>query len=237
MGKFATENENNGELIANKSLAHIRQYGLLGLMNDAPVNIRYLLNEKVSFKDKNIFTNQKGHIKRNEYVATFFPATAPNIIADNISYCEKLLSNYINSQELIDTQINDTFVLAQDYHEMWIWIVDYAQSMYKLLLTTLDIKANGVWCASVGEELKKFEIRNLNLEFTATQDMKIKWNINSLKQALDLTFALITTRDNNMFNICKHCKNAFIAKNPKSEYCSYSCKNQANVYKSGNKNK
>lgn len=32
--------------------------------------------------------------------------------------------------------------------------------------------------------------------------------------------------------ICKHCGKAFIANNPKTEYDTYNCKNQENVYKS-----
>ena len=231
LGKFATENSDKGEDIANKTLEFVKTYGLLGFMNDMPVNNRYLANEKVSFKANVPHARQKGYIKRDEYIASFFPKTMPSLLADNILYAEKLLADYTHAED-VDNKINDTFILAQDYHELWIYIVDYAESVYKLLLTVLDVKANGIWCANVAEELEKFELSNLRLKFDSSDELNLRWNITSLKQALDLTFALIATRDKNNFNICKHCKKVFIAKNPKAEYCTYSCKNQANVYKS-----
>jgi len=235
LGKFATEN--NGEIVAGKTLEFVKQYGLLGFMNDMPVNNRDLANEKVGLKENNFYSKQYGYIKRDEYVASFFPKTKPSILADNILYIEEMLSKPLTNQEEVDSRINDIFILAQDYHELWMYIVDYAESMYKLLLTTLDVKANGVWCSNVADEIKKFKVSNLSLEFAPSDELKIRWNINSLKQALDLTFAFINVRDKNTFNVCKHCKEVYIVKNPKAEYCSYRCKNQANVYKSRNRNK
>ena len=43
--------------------------------------------------------------------------------------------------------------------------------------------------------------------------------------------------EKNPLKICKHCGKVFYAKNPKAEYCSPQCRNQANVYKSREKNK
>ena len=43
--------------------------------------------------------------------------------------------------------------------------------------------------------------------------------------------------EKNPLKICKHCGKVFYAKNPKAEYDSSQCRNQANVYKSRNKNK
>ena len=43
--------------------------------------------------------------------------------------------------------------------------------------------------------------------------------------------------EKNPLKICKHCGKVFYAKNPKAEYDTSKCRNQANVYKSRNKNK
>ena len=66
---------------------------------------------------------------------------------------------------------------------------------------------------------------------------EISWQPNSLKQAIDMTFGFMLCSEKNPLKICKHCGKVFYAKNPKAEYDSSQCRNQANVYKSRNKNK
>ena len=66
---------------------------------------------------------------------------------------------------------------------------------------------------------------------------EISWQPNSLKQAIDMAFGFMLCSEKNPLKICKHCGKVFYAKNPKAEYDSSQCKNQANVYKSRNKNK
>ena len=57
------------------------------------------------------------------------------------------------------------------------------------------------------------------------------------KQAIDMTFRFMICSEKNPLRICKHCGKVFYAKNPKAEYDSRQCRNQANEYKSRNKNK
>lgn len=59
----------------------------------------------------------------------------------------------------------------------------------------------------------------------------------SLKKAIDMAFGFMLCSEKNPIRICKHCGKVFYAKNPKAEYDSSQCRNQANVYKSRNKNK
>ena len=61
---------------------------------------------------------------------------------------------------------------------------------------------------------------------------EIAWQPNSLKQALDMAFGFMLCSEQNPIKICKHCGKAFTAPNPKTEYDTFSCKNQENVYKS-----
>lgn len=64
------------------------------------------------------------------------------------------------------------------------------------------------------------------------------FEIDNIKQEI-IVFNLATLVNSEHIKIkfCKHCKNAFIVKNPKAEYCNPQCKNQANVYKIRAKNK
>ena len=66
---------------------------------------------------------------------------------------------------------------------------------------------------------------------------EICWQPNSLKQAIDMAFGFMLCSEKNPLKICKHCGKVFYAKNPKAEYDTSKCRNQANVYKSRNKNK
>jgi hypothetical protein len=52
-----------------------------------------------------------------------------------------------------------------------------------------------------------------------------------------MAFGFMLCSEQNSIKICKHCGKVFYAKNPKAEYDSSQCRNQANVYKSRNKNK
>lgn len=54
---------------------------------------------------------------------------------------------------------------------------------------------------------------------------------------IECTNGFMLCSEKNPLRICKHCGKVFYAKNPKAEYDSSQCRNQANVYKSRNKNK
>ena len=46
-----------------------------------------------------------------------------------------------------------------------------------------------------------------------------------------MAFGFMLCSEQNPIKICKHCGKVFYAKNPKAEYDSSQCRNQANVYK------
>ena len=48
----------------------------------------------------------------------------------------------------------------------------------------------------------------------------------------DEDFKLFAIQEKKYLKLCKHCGKAFTAPNPKTEYDTFSCKNQENVYKS-----
>ena len=57
-------------------------------------------------------------------------------------------------------------------------------------------------------------------------------HIRSLKEYIDEDFKLYAILEKKYLKLCKHCGKAFTAPNPKTEYDTFSCKNQENVYKS-----
>ena len=64
----------------------------------------------------------------------------------------------------------------------------------------------------------------------------LEWQTGSLADAIELGYTILVCNDIKKIGICKHCQKPFYAKNPKSEFCSPSCRNRYNVYKSRSKN-
>ena len=62
-------------------------------------------------------------------------------------------------------------------------------------------------------------------------------HVRSLKEYIDEDFKLFAIQEKKYLKLCKHCGKAFTAPNPKTEYDTFSCKNQENVYKSRARNK
>lgn len=65
----------------------------------------------------------------------------------------------------------------------------------------------------------------------------LQWQTGSLADAIELGYTILVCNDIKKLGLCKHCFKPFYAKNPKSEFCSPSCRNRYNVYKSRSKNK
>ena len=111
------------------------------------------------------------------------------------------------------------------YFEQVDMIVEYAQIVYKTLLELKKEEQNLVDTKLI-ERIETNHIRT-NLRYDG-----ITIHIRSLKEYIDEDFKLYAIQTKKYLKICKHCGKAFIAKNPKTEYDTFSCKNQANVYKS-----
>ena len=74
-------------------------------------------------------------------------------------------------------------------------------------------------------------------EINYTDKTTLRWNFNSLKQAIEVLLGLNITNEKKSVKICKRCYKPFLAKNPSADYCSTTCRNVANVYKSRARNK
>ncbi len=59
-----------------------------------------------------------------------------------------------------------------------------------------------------------------------------QWQTKNLASAIELAYTLLICSSERYIGLCKHCKAPYSVKNPKSEFCSPSCRNKFNVYKS-----
>ncbi len=83
-----------------------------------------------------------------------------------------------------------------------------------------------------------FKARNITINAKAGDaHFSLQWVFNFLASALD-TILLVKICDKKQpLRICKHCGKLFIAENVRAEYDTPQCRNQANVYKSRERNK
>ena len=67
--------------------------------------------------------------------------------------------------------------------------------------------------------------------FPTATDEEIK-DLIEKSNNIDENFKLYAIQEKKYLKLCKHCGKAFVASNPKTEYDTFSCKNQENVYNS-----
>lgn len=226
LGKKTLENPDNIDELVIK---YIDKYGLLGLIHDLPVNRYYTLDKVVLLKEFNNITGKSYYDCFNtmellDYFKKFFPTSADEEISNLIEETNKQVCQH-SMEKFITHDLNDLYYKNEKYFEQVDMIVEYAQIVYKALLKLKKEEQNLVDTKLI-ERIETNHIRT-NLRYDG-----ITIHIRSLKEYIDEDFKLYAIQTKKYLKICKHCGKAFIAKNPKTEYDTFSCKNQANVYKS-----
>ena len=226
--------------IENDVLDFVNNYGLLGFINDTPVSRKFIIDEEVLIRPGNFVTDNKT-MKIKDYLKIFFPLLTDKQLDEKIENCKKIFTLNYRKHE-INHRVNEEIYYADDYYEDVSMIISYA---YDLFILFCAVKGTEIFSDKEHKKMsydivKGFEVMNLNFDLAKSLEnnqVKIRWEISSLKQMIDTYFAFIISSDINTIKMCKHCKKIFIGKNPKAEYCSPQCRNQANVYKSRAKNK
>lgn len=217
------------------------RYGLLGLMVEAPTSTDFLLNDEITLKENN-FISKNHSIKAKDYFELFFPFAKNDEMSYTVTNGKVKIETNSDLQKMLSrSSIENQLIYSSFYCEKIDWIVDYAKKMYNIFKKAMDLKNENIY--DFDEYVAKETINNYyfsGIPFrinTYGNTPEIAWQPNSLKQALDMAFGFMLCSEQNPIKICKHCGKVFYAKNPKAEYDSSQCRNQANVYKSRNKNK
>lgn len=231
LGKLSLENK---EYTDKLLIEYVNKYGLLGLIHNLPVNRYYTLDTKVLLKEFNNISGIEYYDCFNtmgilDYFKVFFPTATDKEINEIIEKSNKLLSQR-SMERFITPDLNKLYYENEKYYEQADMIVSYAQTLYKILLELK--KDDGEYVDhSLIEKLESNNIRtNLNCD-------GVTIHIRSLKEYIDENFKLFAIQEKKYLKLCKHCGKAFTAPNPKTEYDTFSCKNQENVYKSRARNK
>ena len=231
LGKLSLENEKE---INSLLLNFVNQYGLLGLIHNLPVNRYYTLDKKVLLKEFNNVTGKEYYDCFNtmdilDYFKIFFPTASKEEIKELIEKSNKLICQH-SMEKFITPDLNELYYKNEKYYEQVDMIVNYAQTLYKILKELKKENKEYIDYYLI-QKLESNHIRT-NLEYNG-----ITIHVRSLKEYIDEDFKLFAIEEKKYLKLCKHCGKAFTAPNPKTEYDTFSCKNQENVYKSRARNK
>ena len=58
------------------------------------------------------------------------------------------------------------------------------------------------------------------------------WDFHSLMIAIEMMFSFMLVDEENTLHLCKHCQKIFVSNRANAAFCSPTCKNRYNVYKS-----
>lgn len=231
LGKLSLENKEQTDSLL---LEFVNQYGLLGLIHNLPVNRYYTLDKKVLLKEFNNVTGKEYYDCFNtmdilDYFKIFFPTASKEEIKELIEKSNKLICQH-SMEKFITPDLNDLYYKNEKYYEQADMIVNYAQTLYKILKELKKENKEHIDYYLI-QKLESNHIRT-NLEYNG-----ITIHVRSLKEYIDEDFKLFAIEEKKYLKLCKHCGKAFTAPNPKTEYDTFSCKNQENVYKSRARNK
>jgi hypothetical protein len=216
----------------NEIIKFANNYGLLGLINALPVNQLFFLDDTIVLNDHDYLETLKTEtvLSKEKYFELFFPTFSKSEIKDLIKQATDI-STSNNGMHQITKDINSLFLGNIGYAEPLDLIIDYASNMY-YIFNSIDEGELGF------PFLTNFNVNHLNFNFMEfDENIYVHTPIKYLKQVLDLHFSAILSQKTLLLKACKHCGKIFLAKNPKAEYDTPQCKNQANVYKSREKNK
>lgn len=231
LGKLSLENKEETDSLL---LDFVNQYGLLGLIHNLPVNRYYTLDKKVLLKEFNNISGKEYYDAFNtmeivDYFKVFFPTATDKEIEKLIEKSNKLICMR-SMEKFITPELNELYYKNEKYYEQVDMIVSYAQTLYKILKELKKEDGENIHYSLI-EKLESNHIRT-NLEYNG-----ITIHVRSLKEYIDEDFKLFAIEEKKYLKLCKHCGKAFTAPNPKTEYDTFSCKNQENVYKSRARNK
>lgn len=231
LGKLSLENEKETDSLL---LEFVNQYGLLGLIHNLPVNRYYTLDKKVLLKEFNNVTGKEYYDCFNtmdilDYFKIFFPTASKEEIKQLIEKSNKLICQH-SMEKFITPDLNELYYKNEKYYEQADMIVNYAQTLYKILKELKKENKEHIDYYLI-QKLESNHIRT-NLEYNG-----ITIHVRSLKEYIDEDFKLFAIEEKKYLKLCKHCGKVFTAPNPKTEYDTFSCKNQENVYKSRARNK
>lgn len=193
-------------------LDFIRDYGMLGIIVDIPLNKDFAERE-LTMLDTTPFSTS-GIMSSVDYMQQFFV---------------KKINNKRAKQVNITTNTAYTLCFSVGYCEQIAQIAEYITELYDVFDLPIRYKNESEAVSfMLSDKLKT----NIRYSISATDKIGIQYEFCSLIAVINFTLANLLATESSPLKVCKHCGTPFYSENKKSEFCSERCRNQYNVYKS-----
>lgn len=200
------------EKAENIVLDFIRNYGMLGIMVDIPLNKDFAERE-LTMLDTTSFSTS-GIMSSVDYMQQFFVKKINNKRAKRVD---------------ITTDTAYTLCFSVGYCEQVAQIAEYITELYDVFdLSNRYKNEKETIPFMLNDKLKT----NIRYSLSATDKISIQYEFCSLIAIINFTMANLLAAESSPLKVCKHCETPFYSENKKSEFCSERCRNQYNVYKS-----
>lgn len=196
----------------NIVLDFIRDYGMLGIMVDIPLN-KDFADTELTFLDTTPFSTS-GIMSSVDYMQQFFV---------------KKINNKRAKQVDITADTAYALCFSVGYCEQISQIAEYITELYDVLDLSIRYKNESEAISFLLNDKLKTNIR---YNLSATDKISIRYEFCSLIAVINFTLANLLAKESSPLKVCKHCETPFYSENKKSEFCSERCRNQYNVYKS-----
>lgn len=214
-------------------LEFCEKYGLLGLAYSSVYNRNIVDEDKVLMVEKNYITKES-ILDATEYINKFLP-----FIKDEDLYFRKFKRGvdvkksedspkFFGKRPLILDVIFSKF-----YAERYNWILSFAKDIARHFRQMLVYSSSSNHLTDAVTIISGgFNPQKIGFSITYLDKANIAWEFDSLKTTIETIYAFAITGENSHLNKCKYCGKIFIPSRAKSQYCSPSCRNCANVNKS-----
>ena len=216
----------------------VNNYGLIGIISYMPLNFNYLSSEKIFLNSSNDLGMEEIW-DRKEYLEYFFPFDLKEKFKFKGNEIYAITNEETTDEEVFWGGAREFSIPFSKYYAEKIEDIGIiANRVYNQFIAAYTFDFETPYIERTFKGLDFFKARNITINAKAGDThFSLQWVFNSLASALD-TILLVKICDKNQpLRICKHCGKLFIAENVRAEYDTPQCRNQANVYKSREKNK
>lgn len=200
------------EKAENIVLDFIRDYGMLGIMVDIPLNKDFAERELTMLNTTSFSTS--GIMSSVDYMQQFFV---------------KKINNKRAKQIDITADTAYTLCFSVGYCEQIAQIAEYITELYDVLDLSIRYKNDPETVSFMMIDKLKTSIR---YSLSATDKISIQYEFCSLIAVINFTMANLLAAEGSPLKVCKHCGTPFYSENKRTDFCSERCRNQYNVYKS-----
>lgn len=220
-------------------LEFARKYGMLGFITGMPTTSEFM-DYDYAYLNKNQFIRDE-MMRSEDFAKLFFP------FKDLDFEKEKIGAPWgpEDDEDMLDLQLSYKYAdratklsVRRQYAEPYEWyaleLKDYAFTFYASYYYYYNM---GTLCEEESEMLRD-SVRAFGglaptyyIEFGWTHPIMC-WRFYSLMNVVQMLLSFMLVDEDNPLRMCKHCTKVFVSTRSNAAFCSPTCKNRYNVYKS-----